>query len=661
MLRIIPEPKEVKKTSGVFKWNKNLKIFAGKAHAGAAKRLCSFLKEEHKINVAWEAQEDNGNYLLISEKFKAPKLKAIKKKQAYSLDISSSILIQGGDEAGVFYGVMTLIQMLEDGLNLPKAKINDEPAMKIRAEHWDLKGLMPKYSYLKKRILELSKYKINALLVEYEDKFAFDRHPVIVSKTALSQKQVKELVKIAKDNFIEVIPLIQCLGHAEYVLKHKEYSYLQETSDRCQQFCATNPKTMDIFKDFVEEISPLHPSKYIHVGGDETRQLGECPECAKVAKKKGVIGLYFDHTKKVCDYIVSLGKVPIIWDDMLCRNYRKDLLKKLPKETVIMPWLYGIDSERENLFFGPDHITPFSKEWLKKDYDNNIDMIKFLHRWRNRSITYINAKYYEDIPASEKKKYAKYVEIKDSPKHFNPVPAISLIKEAGLEYFGAGAIQASCDGKYMPHAEGKAANLKTWSKIVPKSKGIGLVGTAWARSGTLTQPNAPFDSRWHSVLAMAEHSWAGGKTDDKLYDEKFNWRMFGLDNLTLTDALFFLNAVDRRYSPLSLKMLEEVKKDVKRNKYIFDVIVNAAHLVRNDKWLDDVFNVYKNWLYQVEDGSIHKSQKNVLNRYIRELNDAAKKLEKDTRRLLSKTMPRQEVDEYARCVFSPMKNLLKRV
>jgi hypothetical protein len=278
----------------------------------------------------------------------------------------------------------------------------------------------------------------------------------------------------------------------------------------------------------------------------------------------------------------------------------------------------------------------------------------------NGAISYPSSVPYEDIPPSEKKKFAKYVEIKDSPKYFYSVPTIRLAQEIGLDYIGAGAILASCDGSFMPHPENKAANLKAWSKIVGKTKGLGLIGTAWARSGTLTHPNSPFDARWHSVLAMAEHSWAGGNTDDKLFDEKFNWRMFGLDNLILTDALFFLHAADRRYSSLSIKMLEGIKKNVKRNAYIFDVVLNAAHLTRADRFHDDVFSIYKSWYSMASQGCLHKTKKKALNDYIEELKDLAKKLEKDTRRLLSKTMPACEVKEYVDCVILPMKELFKK-
>ncbi len=663
MLKIIPEPRKIEKKKGSLTLADTFKIFAGKEHANTVKRLQDILKKEHKLELKFKKVDSAANTLVIAEKFAKPTLSGLKTPESHTLDISSKIVIEGADPAGVFYGAMTLLQMLEDGIALPKVSIKDAPAMELRAEHWDLKGMMPTFAYLKQRLLDLSKYKINAILSEYEDKFEFEKHPKIVSPVALTKKQVKELVKIAEANFIDIIPLVQSLGHAEYVLKHKEYSFVAESDDNCQQYCATNPATFELFKEFLDEMLPLHSSKFVHVGGDETRQLGECPECAAVVEKEGKIGLYFRQIKKVCDYVVSIGKVPMIWDDMLCRNFRKDLLNKLPKETIMVPWLYSMKDEKQAIFYGPDHSVPYSKEWLKKSYGHDCEKEQFLHFFPNMAINWGTEINYGDIPANEKKKFAKYVEIKESPQYFNSAPAIPLIKDSGLRFVGAGAAQASSDGKFMPHSENKIANLKTWSKIVAKQKGLGLIATAWTRSGTLDHPNGPFDARWHMVMAMAEHSWAGGKTDDEFFDRKFNWRMFGLDDLRLTDALFFLrNPEDSRFAPTAIKLMNDAAQDITRNQSVFEVFLNAAELIRTDLLFTNIWKQnYKGWFYKIKGNTLHKSKRTALNNTLDGLAKAAKKGRASTKKALSKTMPGQEVEEYLECVFAPIEDFVKRM
>jgi glycosyl hydrolase family 20 len=659
MLKIIPEPREIKTSKGSFIFGNKLKFFADKKQSRTVKRLSAFLKSTYNFNLEFIESDLKGNVILIAEKFIKPKLSGLKKPESYILDISSKIIIEGADPAGVFYGAMTLLQMLEDNLTLPKVKIKDSPAMKMRAEHWDLKGMMPTFSYLKKRLLDLSKYKINTILAEYEDKFEFEKHPLIVSPIALSKKQVKTLIKTANDNFIDIIPLIQSLGHAEYVLKYKEYSYVAESSDNCQQYCATNPATFELVKEFLDEILPLHPSKYVHVGGDETRQLGECPKCAAVAKKEGTMGLYFRYIKMICDHVVSIGKIPMIWDDMLCRNFRKDLLQQLPAETIIVPWIYSIKDEREPIFQGPDHTIPFSNEWIQKVYKGgNQDILTLFHYY---TINRGEDAGFENISESGKKLFEKYLECKDYPKYFNATPAIPLIKDAGLNFVGAGAAQCSRDGKFMPHSEIRIANVKVWSKIVAKQKGMGLIATEWARSGTLDSPNAPFDSRWHTVLAMAEHSWTGGRTNDKQFDLKFNWRMFGLDDLRLTDALFFLrNPEDCRFSTLTVEIMSAIRKDVKRNMDVFDIFLNAANLIKLDVFHTNIWNQkYKNWLYKIKNNTLHKTMRSGLEHSLKCLEQDIKKCRKNTIKVLSKTLPKQEVNEYVECIFTPIEDFVR--
>ncbi|MEI6423587.1 MAG: DUF4838 domain-containing protein, partial [Lentisphaerota bacterium] len=586
-----------------------------------------------------------------------------RKPEGYVLDVGNIISIQGADPAGVFYGVMTLIQLLENGITLPRIRIKDYPSMKIRAEHWDLKGAMPTFSYLKNRICELAKYKINTILLEYEDKFGFEKHPLIVSPIALSKNQVNELVKTASDNFMEVIPLIQSLGHAEYVLRHKEYSRFAESKDKCQQYCASNPESFNLFKEFVEEISPLHPSKYIHIGADETRQLGECPECGKIVSEEGKLGLYFRRVKEICEYVVSLGKIPMLWDDMLCHNFRKDLLKRLPAETVIVPWLYGIRDEKEAVFYGPDHCAPFSAEWLKKMYSPNVETMLFINHSASVAINAgINASY-EKLPNAVKNKIRKYVEVKESPKYFNATPSISLIKETGLNFIGAGAAQATDDGRFLPNSEKKIPNLKAWSKIVSKNKGLGLIATEWARSNTLYAPNAPFETRWHTVIAMAEYSWTGGKTDDKSFDMKFNWRIFGLSDLRLTDALYFLRVSNERFASVALSMMENIKTEVKKNTHTYEAMLNAASLL----CLNARFNLiwegcFSPLFYKITDGTLHKSQLAEIKDFLVELDNAFKLHEGNSRKILLRSMPAQEVEEYLKCIFThkhQMNNFVK--
>ena len=89
----------------------------------------------------------------------------------------------------------------------------------------------PKLNYLKEVIKTLSEYKINTLVIEYGDKFAYEKHPALNHKESFSKDEIRELIDFANRHYIEIIPLLQSLGHLDYLLVHKEYVHLKESKN----------------------------------------------------------------------------------------------------------------------------------------------------------------------------------------------------------------------------------------------------------------------------------------------------------------------------------------------------------------------------------------------------------------------------------------------
>ena len=149
-------------------------------------------------------------------------------KEGYNLNISKNkISVEANDEAGLFYAFITLNQLIEDSkannVNLPMVSIKDYPSLKFRPIHIDIKHHMEKKSYYFDLIDHLAKQKINGIIVEFEDKLKYELRPKIGSSDALSIKWWIELSEYANKRNIEINPLVQGLGHASYILKHKKY------------------------------------------------------------------------------------------------------------------------------------------------------------------------------------------------------------------------------------------------------------------------------------------------------------------------------------------------------------------------------------------------------------------------------------------------------
>jgi len=270
------------------------------------------------------------------------KVVAPERPEGYAIDVTpDGVFAAAADERGLYYAAVTVMVLLRDPGAVDACTIIDWPVCGVRGLHLDLKGFMPTFDALLATVDEAAELKLSALLVEYEDKIRYASHPDLAAPTALSKSQVRRFVKYARERYVDVVPLLQALGHAEYILKHPGYADLAEMPGRPQQLCPSKPKTVKIFKDAAEELAELHPAELFHIGSDETWQLGRCRKCSARAKEMGKDGLYLDHTSKVLKIVRKLGKRPMLWDDML-RRMADDDVKRLGIDAVLVYWRYGV-------------------------------------------------------------------------------------------------------------------------------------------------------------------------------------------------------------------------------------------------------------------------------------------------------------------------------
>ena len=277
------------------------------------------------------------------------------KPEGYTLDITSkNINIRAGDYAGLYYGIQTLNQLKDDFDRIPCMKITDYPDIRMRGVHLDLKGNLPKFERMKRIIENLGTFKFNTILLEYEDKFPFKSHPGIVSPLALTRAEIEELVTVAEYNAIKIIPLVQCAGHVEYILKHPKYSGLMEDKRFLNEFCLTDKRAQALYRELAFEVMSAHKtSEYFHVGGDEAWNRGSCPRCKKESASKGKDKFYIDYISGVCDFVKSNGMTPIVWDDCF-RKAAPAELKKIAGKAVLMYWKYGTTTARQEEEQYPD-------------------------------------------------------------------------------------------------------------------------------------------------------------------------------------------------------------------------------------------------------------------------------------------------------------------
>lgn len=184
--------------------------------------------------------------------------------------------------------------------------------------HLDLKGAPPKVSYYSYLFSQLHKLGATGVLIEYEDMFPFAED--IRAGNAYSKRDISQILSIAKDNHLIVIPLIQTFGHMEFVLKLDKYKDFREVPRYPQVLCPTYNKTLPLIYEMIDQVVSAHSaSKYLHIGADEVYQIGECSRCLDVMTKRqwGKRQLFLDHVSSVVKYIKD--KYPkltvLMWDD----------------------------------------------------------------------------------------------------------------------------------------------------------------------------------------------------------------------------------------------------------------------------------------------------------------------------------------------------------
>ncbi|MFD2876718.1 family 20 glycosylhydrolase [Paenibacillus rhizoplanae] len=243
--------------------------------------------------------------------------------------------------SGLFYGLKTLEQLLHTGGDrVPALTIADWAELKLRSDYLDLRTVYPTYEHILEYIAELADYKINTLVIEYEDKLPFRklgflRHPEL----AFTEEEHQRLLKTAHDHFVTVIPKQQSFGHLEYILKHPAYIGLREVPETVSELCPHRPGSFEMMAGILEEVAALHPhSDYLHLGCDEVWTLGTCEDC----KRSGLTpeASFIRFVNQLAEKTVSLGKQPMIWHDMIMHATAEEIAA-LDKRIVVVVWIYG--------------------------------------------------------------------------------------------------------------------------------------------------------------------------------------------------------------------------------------------------------------------------------------------------------------------------------
>ncbi|MFX1280750.1 MAG: family 20 glycosylhydrolase [Promethearchaeota archaeon] len=257
----------------------------------------------------------------------------------------SELIIKSHSPQGIFYGVQTLIQILNSGkdkLSLNSLKIIDFPALKIRGVSDDIsRGQAPKVDNLKKFIKNLSHFKVNQYYLVYmQDMFRFKDYPDIgENRGAYSKEEIEDLVEFANNYFVELIPIFQTIGHWDNILHNPVYWKYGEFPGS-NSLNLANEEIYEMLDKMIGELSEVFTSDYFHIGADESFDVGK-GNSKQYIEEIGLSIAYINHYKRIYDIAKKYGyKKVVIYHDILYKYV--EVLENLPKDMIIMYWKYNI-------------------------------------------------------------------------------------------------------------------------------------------------------------------------------------------------------------------------------------------------------------------------------------------------------------------------------
>jgi hexosaminidase len=239
-------------------------------------------------------------------------------EQGYLLKITSAgVEITGNGNAGLFYGVQSLLQLLRldvgGGFIIPECEIRDWPSLQLRFVHWDTKHHQKRIETLKRLIDWHAYFKVNMISFEMEDKYEYPTHPVIGAPGAYTKKEMQDLTRYALERHIQIVPNIQAPAHMTYVLKHKEFAHLKSDHSN-YQMCMCDPEYIEVIFDMYQDMIDATPGvDYFHASTDEVYYAGICDKCKAPYNEENRSLAWVEFATKAHDWLAKRGRKMIAW------------------------------------------------------------------------------------------------------------------------------------------------------------------------------------------------------------------------------------------------------------------------------------------------------------------------------------------------------------
>ena len=281
--------------------------------------------------------------------------------EGYTLEIvPDGVTVRARDVRGLFYGMQTFNWFLRgDAVSGVKCcRITDWPDLEIRGLYHQLAYVDPRRIDRICHVIDvLASLKYNTLLVGFFDNFPYEDTPFTKRKKTYTKDDIAKIIAAAKRNHIEIIPKLQVISHAGWMLSHRDWpgEFYEGPADKPHGtlYCPASPKALELVKKMVRKTAETFKPRYFHLGLDEIL-LGKypmCPKCLAADPTQQIV----NHVRPIKDMLTDMGIQTIIYHDDYFGSSNPQKRKpvsitqvpeKLGKDIMINSWEYEASPSR---------------------------------------------------------------------------------------------------------------------------------------------------------------------------------------------------------------------------------------------------------------------------------------------------------------------------
>ncbi len=367
---VVPTPREVRDTGGVFAFPRTLRLAGDDRSLACLRPFVRALEDGEAIDAVLAVDDVAEASLHVVD--------TGAEDEGYVLSVGADGIRLEGGLAGLRHGAQTLLAMLPPGCLLPGSgeaavlpccDISDHPALSWRGLMIDTARHFMPMSWLRQVVRIAAFHKLNILHLHLTDdqgwRMPIEAFPRLTEiggrrqQTLVGQapgteydgiahggwytkEELRALVAYATSYGITVVPEIDLPGHmVAAIAAYPEWGNAVEQLDVLttwgisQEVINTRPETIAALKTILDEVMDVFPSTYIHLGGDEaptrdweaSSEVAELMEREHLASPRAVQGWIMD---QLVAHVRAAGRTVIAWDEAVDAD--------ISKETIIQGW-----------------------------------------------------------------------------------------------------------------------------------------------------------------------------------------------------------------------------------------------------------------------------------------------------------------------------------